>query len=96
MFDLSGNYLRSFKCVRDAAEYLQTSDVYATLKAIRNNCLQIAQSSHGYFWSYQKKFEYVENQKFRKIAQYTLSGKFLRTFNSISEAERELQISTIH
>lgn len=96
MFDLSGNYLRSFKCVRDAAEFLQTSDVYATLKAIRNNCLQTTQSSHGYFWSYQKKFEYIENQKLRKVAQYTISGKFLRTFNSISEAERELQINTIH
>lgn len=96
MFDLKGNYLRSFKCVKDAAEFLQTSDVYTTLKAIRNNCLQTTQSSHGYFWSYKKKFEYVENQKLRKVAQYTLSGKFLRTFNSISEAERELQINTIH
>ena len=96
MFDLNGNYLRSFRCVRDAAEFLETNDVYATLKAIRNNCLQTTQSSHGYFWSYQKKFVYIENQKFRKIAQYTLSGKFLRTFNGISEAERELQISTIH
>lgn len=95
MFDLKGNYLRSFDCVRTAAEFLETSDVYTAMKAIRNNCLQTTQSSHGYFWSYQKKFEYIENQKCRKVAQYTISGKFLRIFDSISEAERELQVNSI-
>lgn len=94
-FDLNGNYLRSFDCVRSAARYLQQDDEYATLKAIRNNCLGTTNSSFGYFWSYTKKFDYKINRRLRKVAQYTISGKFLRYFDSISEAERELHINTI-
>lgn len=94
MFDLNGNYLRTFTCVRDAAKYLNQNDEYATLKAIRNNCLNISNSSFGYYWSYKKEFGY-NNKKTRKIAQYTISGKFLRYFDSLAEAERYLQVSTI-
>lgn len=95
MFDLNGNYLRSFSCVRDAARHLNLSDEYSTLKSIRNNCLGISNSACGYYWSYIKKFDYNENKRYRKVAQYSISGKFLRYFNSIADAERELQISTI-
>lgn len=94
-FDLNGNYLRSFDCVRSAARYLQQDDEYATLKAIRNNCLGTTNSSFGYFWSYTKKFEYKNSKSWHKVAQYTISGKFLRYFDSIAEAERSLQINTI-
>lgn len=94
-FDLNGNYLRSFDCVRSAARYLQQDDEYATLKAIRNNCLGTTNSSFGYFWSYTKKFEYEDSKRWHKVAQYTISGKFLRYFDSIAEAEHSLQINTI-
>lgn len=94
-FDLNGNYLRSFDCVRSAARYLQQDDEYATLKAIRNNCLGTTNSSFGYFWSYTKKFDYQVSRRQKKVAQYTISGKFLRYFDSIAEAERELKINTI-
>lgn len=96
MFDLKGNYLRSFKGARQAALYLNTEDTFSTLKAIRNNCLGKTNSSFGYYWSYIKEFNYSKNKVERPVAQYTLSGKFLRTFDSISEAEREMQISTIY
>lgn len=94
-FDLNGNYLRSFKSVREAAKFINISDEYNTLKAIRNNCLETSNSSFGYYWSYKKEFNYSPNSKLRKVAQYTISGKFLRYFDSISDAERELQVCTI-
>lgn len=96
MFDLKGEYLRSFKSCEKAAEYLKTDNVYNTLKAIRNNCLGTTQSSFGYYWSYSKKFNYQESKNITKVAQYTLSGKFLRTFDSEIQAELELQIPNIH
>ena len=96
MFDLKGNYLRSFDCVRSAAQFLQYDDEYATLKAIRNNCLNISNSSFGYFWSYTKEFKYNHNNCYSKVSQYTISGKFLRYFDSMAEAERELGISNIY
>lgn len=94
-FDLKGNYLRSFSCVREAAEFLETDNVYNTLKSIRNNCLNSSKSAHGYYWSYKKEFNYLNNNCYRKVAQYTISGKFLRYYDSMAEAERELQINTI-
>ena len=96
MFALNGNYLRSFKSAKDAANYLQTDNINSALRAIRNNCLGKTQSSLGYFWSYKKEFTYKKPELWRKVAQYTLSGKFIRTFDSVIEAEEELQISNIN
>lgn len=96
MFDLSGNYLRKFSCVREAAQYLNQDNTFNTLKAIRNNCLGTSESSFGYYWSYKKEFNYKSNSKYRKVAQYSISGKFLRYYNSITEAEAELQVCTIY
>lgn len=95
MFGTNGNYLRSFKSVRKAAEFINNGDVCSTLKAIRNCCLGITSSSYGYVWSYKKEFSY-ENKKKRKVAQYTISGKFLKYYDSITSAELELSINCIH
>jgi len=96
MFNLKGNFLRSFSSIREAANFIDSTNEYNVLKAIRNNCLgKNINSSYGYFWSYKKKFE-NNNHRTRKVAQYTISGKFLRYYDSIAEAEQELQISTIH
>lgn len=94
MFDLNGEYLRSFDCIRSAALYIDTNNIESTLKAIRNNCLGTTNSSFGYFWSYKKEFGYT-NKCQTPVAQYTISGKFLRTFKSIIEAESALQINSI-
>lgn len=96
MYDLKGNYLRSFKGAREAAEYLGMNDIYTTMKSIRNNCVGTTQSSFGYYFSYTKSFDYQKSKKLREIAQYTLNGKFLRTWDSIAEAEKYFQTNTIH
>ena len=49
MFDLSGNFLKSFSCARDAATSLGVSNIFSAKNAIRNNCLGRTQSSFGYF-----------------------------------------------
>ena len=94
MFDLNGEYLRSFKCSKDAALFLQTDNFVSAQHAIRNNCEGKVSSSFGYYWSYKKEFGYNSSIK-TKVAQYTLNGKFLRSFNSIVEAESALEINTI-
>ena len=95
MFDLNGNYLRSFKSARDAASFIQPDNQDSVRTSIKNNCLGLTNSSFGYFWSYSKKFTY-KNECMREIAQYTLNGKFLRTFKSITEAEVSLSINSIY
>lgn len=94
MFDLNGNYLRSFKSARDAASYIQPENQDSARTAIKNNCLGYTNSSFGYFWSYTKKFTY-SNDRIREIAQYTINGKFLRTFKSITDAEVSLSLNSI-
>lgn len=94
MFSLDGKYIRSFKTCREAARSLQTDNEVSTLKAIRNNCLGATTSSFGYYWSYNKEFNYKDN-RITKVAQYTIGGKFLRYFDSIAEAENTFKISNI-
>ena len=94
MFDLNGNYLRSFKSAREAAAYIQPDNQDNARAAIKNNCLGTTSSSYGYFWSYTKEFTY-KNECMREVAQYTINGKFLRTFKSITEAEVALSLNNI-
>lgn len=94
MFDLKGEYLRSFKSVSYAAEFIDPDNIYNAMKSIRNVCLGQSKSSHNFYWSYQKKFNY-NNTRCTKIAQYTLGGKYLRYYDSISEAEAALQLNSI-
>ena len=94
MFDLNGNYLRSFKSAREAAAYIQPDNQDNARSAIKNNCLGTTSSSYGYFWSYTKEFTY-KNECMREVAQYTINGKFLRTFKSITEAEVALSLNNI-
>lgn len=96
MFDLRGNYLRSFKSARDAASFIQPDNQDSARAAIKNNCLGQTNSSFGYFWSYTKKFTYTSGELMKEVAQYTISGKFLRTFKSITEAEVALSLNSIH
>lgn len=94
MFDLSGNYLRSFMSAREAAMFIDPINQDNIRAAIKNNCLGQTTSSYGYFWSYKKEFTY-KNDSIRPVAQYTISGKFIRTFNSITEAEVALHLNSI-
>lgn len=99
MFSLEGEYLKTFNSVGDAAYYILENsngyEYYSIIKSIRNNCLGTTNSAHNYYWSYNKEFGYVKSKNIRKVAQYTLSGKFLRTFDSISQACAELGLNSI-
>lgn len=94
MFDLNGNYLRSFKSLREAAIFINPENQDNIKQAIKNNCLGTSNSSYGYFWSYTKQFIKSDN-RLRAVAQYAINGKFIRTFNSITEAETLLSLNSI-
>lgn len=94
MFDLKGSYLRSFKSTREAAIFIDEQNQDSIRNSIKNNCLGITSSSNGFYWSYKKEFNYNSRNK-TPVAQYTLSGKFLRYFDSITQAECELQLNSI-
>lgn len=95
-YDKNGNFLQSFSCAKEAAINIpNVENVKTATAAIKNCCLGNSKSSFGFVWSYEKKFHKQTNEGF-PIAQYTMSGKFLRTWKSTSEAEQTLNITNIH
>jgi hypothetical protein len=81
-FDLNGNYIATFACTRDAAASIKSDNIESVRAAIKNCCLGITSSSHGFYWSYKKEFISPKING-KAVAQYTASGKFLRSYVSI-------------
>lgn len=94
-FDLKGNFIKSYKSARAAALAVAPENQDNIRNSIKNCCLGTSYTSCGFYWSYYKEFitkeDYNYNIKHRKnkIAQYTLSGKFLRYYDNIQQARNE-------
>lgn len=101
-FDLNGNFIRSYKSVRDAAMAVSPDNQDTIRVSIKNCCLGTSYSSCGFFWSYYKEFIKKEdyqnniNRRKNKIAQYTLSGKFLRYYDNITEARNATGLRNLY
>lgn len=101
-FSLDGNYIRSYSSAGEAAIAISTDNIESVKFSIKNCCLGYIYSSQGYYWSYFKEFINKEDfdcnikRRRKKIAQYTLSGKFLRYFNNIQEARIETGLYNIY
>lgn len=101
-FDLNGNFIRSYKSARDAAMTVSPDNQDTIRASIKNCCLGTSYSSCGFFWSYYKEFIKKEdyqnniNRRKNKIAQYTLSGKFLRYYDNITEARNATGLRNLY
>lgn len=101
-FTLNGEFIRSYKSARDAAMKVAPNNSDNIRNSIKNCCLGSSYSSCGYFWSYYKEFikkeDYQNNivKRKNKIAQYTLSGKFLRYYDNITEARNATGLYNLH
>lgn len=101
-FDLNGNFIRSYKSARDAAIAVSPDNQDTIRASIKNCCLGTSYSSRGFFWSYYKEFIKKEdyqnniNRRKNKIAQYTLSGKFLRYYDNITEARNATGLRNLY
>lgn len=101
-FDLNGNFIKSYKSVRDAAMAVSPDNQDTIRASIKNCCLGTSYSSCGFFWSYYKEFIKKEdyqnniNRRKNKIAQYTLSGKFIRYYDNIIEARNTTGLRNLY
>lgn len=87
-FDLQGNYIAYYKSCAEASE--KTGICKAS---INNNCLKKIRSSHGYYWSYEKHFDYKPKDKSgTAVACYTDDGKFVKSYASLTDAANELKV----
>lgn len=90
-FDLNGNFLQSYKSIKLAADScgLDQANLVACLQGRQHTC-------GGFYWNYEKKFEYNPYTAERKICQYDLSGNFIKVWDSIKEAKIAFQTTAIN
>lgn len=89
-YSLSGDYLKEWNSVQEAANY------YKIDRRLINACCNKEQkSAHGYQWSYIKEerlTKWVSNEpEVRAIQQLSLDNELINEFNSISEVARALK-----
>lgn len=101
-FDLHGNKLKEFNSVKEAASYYKCS-----VAAIGGCCRKILFTATGIIFRYKadvgdkkkinisflKKSKGKIGKRDKKIYQYNLNGKFIRKWNTISEAAKYHNIS---
>lgn len=93
-FNLKGDYICTYQSIADAARSLGNINLTS---AITNCCLQKTTTVHRYLWKYQddprtgKELALAANQvshhRNRAVDQFDLNGHFIKTFNTIREAQ---------
>jgi hypothetical protein len=91
-YSLDGKYINSFKDKNEAAEFTGLKARYIRDCASGN---LNGKTYGGFIWSFEKKKEiskFEKKKNYRTIHQYSKDGKFIKTFNSLKEASKELNI----
>lgn len=89
-YDNNGNLINTFNTVKDAAILTKTN--YSSIIRCCNN---VFASANGYFWKYCEKKELNTSGKPVVVSQYDLNGNFVKKYNSIKEAEKEVGVQSI-
>jgi len=89
-YTLEGNLLDTFEDLTSAGNSIST-----TKQHISRACLSVNKTYSGFYWSYEYKVPFVPDSDNRKkeVIQYSLDGKELAKFNSITEASKESNLS---
>jgi hypothetical protein len=91
-YDLDGNFIKTYKSRREVFKSIKIGWRNLTDYLSGNSK---SKSVGGFMWSYEKveklpKYQIKKN--FKKIYQYTKDGKFVKSYNSLKEAAKELNI----
>jgi len=95
MYSLNNEYLKSFESLTEASLYVNAKSING-IKAV---CQDKASTANGYKWSYNKvtNIESRKNKyKYQSVLQYTLSGIFIKKWDSMKEAAITLNITNIN
>lgn len=89
-FDLSGNLIKVYPSIADAAKQFNNANSAKT--GIKRVCEGMTKQAKGYFWSFRCKFEYNADYKKMAVACYNPDGTFVKSFTSLKEACEELNL----
>lgn len=94
-YNLSGDYITSFKSVEEAEQILNINhrSIYSSICLNDNSDDNFStRSAGGFLWSYDKsnKIKSFKDSRKREIHRYDLSGKYIDSFNSATDAKISL------
>ena len=80
-FTLEGKYVKAYRSISEASKETK-------IKAVGSCCRGKVKSAGGYQWCYsgeENKIKIYKNSHSKSISQFTLSGEYIKTFNTIKE-----------
>lgn len=93
-YSKDGVFIKSFSSISEALESLGKSTNHGD--CIHDCCIGIRNLAYGYVWRYKgnpfNEFEYI-NKSIKSVDVYYMNRKFIGTYNSISDALRDLGLS---
>lgn len=89
-FSIDGQLIKTFDSIKEAAEATNCCKT-----SIIKCCNGEYQSSGGYKWEYVNEINNNRSGKAIKVSQYDLDGNFIKEYDSIKEAEKEVGVQTI-
>ena len=91
-YELTGRYVKTYKTISEAGKQTGIPD-----SAICRVAQGKRWSTQGYRWSYLKLREGLKERRrirtVRKVSQYTMDGKYIKTFSNCATASKSLNIS---
>lgn len=102
-YNVDGTLIRTYDSITDASNIMNIN-----YTGIANACYKRSKSAGGFIWRFydnkltDEEIEYLNKNpliipdKKTKVAQYTKSGEFIRTWESISQVRKEIGINPSH
>ena len=82
-YDLNGNLVKEWVSLKSASKFYKNTNISSC-------CRGESVTASGFIWRYKDEFRDIDldrlNYQKRKVSQYDLQGKFIRSFESIKEA----------
>lgn len=94
-YSLNGKYIQSYSSVSEAVRSLLSEYPKANTSNICYACNGKIKAAYGYVWSYELQDQSIKKMKRTKVNQYDLSGKFIKTYNTQTEAIRANNINNV-
>lgn len=85
-----GSLVEKYDCLENAS-----NAVNANKQQMSKVCLSVNKYYRGFYWSYvyNEPFELTIDERKKKVGQFREDGVHLKTFNSVSEANKHTQIN---
>ena len=88
-YDLNGNYIQTFKSMKDASK--QTKTDYVTISSVCNN--KASRIANGFQWKFganKKNIGATRGKSAKTIYKYDKSGNYICTFSTFKEAAKSV------